>query len=69
VCFAQRVVKELEGKPGFVVYDGRKGSYTSDMMDSQFCLAPTGSGWGIRIVEDLVAGCLPVIIQVRDTSQ
>jgi hypothetical protein len=59
-------VTELAGKPGFLVYDGRKGSYNTDMANSQFCLAPTGSGWGIRIVENLVAGCLPVIIQVRD---
>jgi hypothetical protein len=64
--WVQKVVKDLADKPGFLVYDGRKGSYNTDMADSQFCLAPTGSGWGIRIVEDLVAGCLPVIIQVRD---
>lgn len=62
------MVKDLADKPGFLVYDGRKGSYNTDMADSQFCLAPTGSGWGIRIVEDLVAGCLPVIIQVRDNG-
>ena len=30
---------------------------------SVFCLAPSGGGWGIRIVNAMLNGCIPVIIQ------
>ena len=29
---------------------------------SLFCLAPTGSGWGMRLRFALLSGCIPVII-------
>ncbi|GIL81236.1 hypothetical protein Vretimale_1194 [Volvox reticuliferus] len=33
------------------------------MQRSKFCLAPMGAGWGIRLTEAMVTGCVPVIIQ------
>ncbi len=34
------------------------------MRQAKFCLAPYGHGWGIRLMKLIVAGCVPVIIQV-----
>jgi hypothetical protein len=36
-----------------------------DMFESVFCLAPSGHGWGIRIVFAMMTGCIPVVIQAR----
>ncbi|KAG2485167.1 hypothetical protein HYH03_016057 [Edaphochlamys debaryana] len=33
------------------------------MIHSKFCLAPMGAGWGIRLAEAMVTGCVPVIVQ------
>ncbi|KAG2495916.1 hypothetical protein HYH03_006153 [Edaphochlamys debaryana] len=33
------------------------------MKESTFCIAPTGEGWGIRLAEAMVTGCVPVIVQ------
>lgn len=33
-----------------------------EMAQSQFCLAPTGYGWGVRLKQSLIAGCIPVVI-------
>lgn len=34
-----------------------------EMRTSVFCLAPTGGGWGLRLVEAMQNGCIPLIIQ------
>ncbi|KAG2488194.1 hypothetical protein HYH03_013188 [Edaphochlamys debaryana] len=34
-----------------------------DMARSKFCLAPSGYGWGVRLTDAMVTGCVPVIIQ------
>jgi hypothetical protein len=34
------------------------------MRQAKFCLAPYGHGWGIRLMKVIVAGCVPVIVQV-----
>ncbi|KAG2488215.1 hypothetical protein HYH03_013209 [Edaphochlamys debaryana] len=34
-----------------------------DMERSKFCLAPTGYGWGSRITQAMMTGCVPVIVQ------
>lgn len=39
-----------------------------DISRAQFCLAPTGAGWGIRVVEEVTRGCIPVIIQDNVTQ-
>ena len=33
------------------------------MSASRFCLAPSGDGWGIRLVKVILSGCVPLIIQ------
>ncbi|KAG2485164.1 hypothetical protein HYH03_016054 [Edaphochlamys debaryana] len=33
------------------------------MHRSKFCFAPSGAGWGIRLAEAMVTGCVPVIVQ------
>ena len=35
------------------------------MHASLFCLAPTGSGWGVRLKFALMSGCIPVLIDDR----
>ena len=34
----------------------------NQMHASLFCLAPTGSGWGWRLKQAAMSGCIPVII-------
>lgn len=34
-----------------------------EMRRATFCLCPLGSGWGMRLVQAVAYGCLPVIIQ------
>ena len=36
---------------------------THEMLSSQFCLAPSGTGWGTRTAAAVVLGCIPVIVQ------
>jgi hypothetical protein len=31
---------------------------------SKFCLAPSGFGWGVRLMHYIIRGCVPVIVQV-----
>ncbi len=40
-------------------------SYGELQMRSKFCLAPHGSGFGMRLTIAITFGCIPVIIQVR----
>ncbi|KAG2489763.1 hypothetical protein HYH03_011714 [Edaphochlamys debaryana] len=44
-------------KEGYI--DDYKGLY----LHSKFCLAPHGFGFGIRLTEAMLSGCIPVIIQ------
>ncbi|KAG2489756.1 hypothetical protein HYH03_011708, partial [Edaphochlamys debaryana] len=44
-------------------YDGYVDDYVSLQQDSKFCLAPHGGGFGIRLTEAMLFGCIPVIIQ------
>ena len=39
----------------------RSASYASDWAETQFCLAPLGVGWGVRLLWAIEAGCLPVL--------
>ena len=53
---------------GFEVSQTTSGSILTQkemlahMHASLFCLAPTGSGWGVRLKFALMSGCIPVII-------
>ena len=33
------------------------------MLRSQYCLCPTGAGWGMRAVHAVLLGCVPVLVQ------
>eukprot|EP00798_Chlamydomonas_sp_ICE-L_P021835 gene21835-28865_t len=45
--------------PGYVVGE----RYTDVIKSSQFCIAPPGWGWGVRLSTYAMHGCIPVIIQ------
>ena len=47
---------------GYQIHE-RVGNMGDEMRRSRFCLAPSGHGWGIRIVHAVAAGCVPVVIQ------
>ncbi|KAL1519264.1 hypothetical protein AB1Y20_022793 [Prymnesium parvum] len=56
----QLVWKHLRRAAGFKVVQ-RSPSYVQDWSASQFCLAPQGVGWGVRLLWAIGAGCIPVI--------
>jgi hypothetical protein len=68
----QSVVQLFANETDFLVYTVNPGSshasYGSDLAHSQFCLAPSGAGWGIRLAEVMVEGCIPVIVQDNVTQ-
>lgn len=33
------------------------------MLNSTFCIVPMGTGWGIRMPETMLSGCIPIITQ------
>ena len=39
----------------------RSETYRTDWSDAQFCLAPLGVGWGVRLSWSVAAGCVPVL--------
>lgn len=43
--------------------EGNQVDYQAVMKSYKFCLAPYGHGWGIRLSEVVLHGCVPVIIQ------
>jgi hypothetical protein len=56
--------------PQVMIHEGGMlpGQYAHMLNSSKFCLAPSGYGWGIRLNYYVVAGCVPVIIQVCGVS-
>lgn len=52
--------------PQVLIHEGHMdpGTYACMLNTSRFCLAPSGYGWGIRLNNYMLAGCVPVIIQV-----
>ena len=47
------------------MYINREGA---DASLAQFCLAPTGLGFGVRVVHAVISGCIPLIIQDNVTQ-
>ena len=39
----------------------KSATYMHDFLSSQFCAAPLGEGWGIRLSWAIVHGCIPVV--------
>ena len=54
---------------GFSVgkYTGEGRSMSGDMRNSSFCGAPHGAGWGSRLSNAILRGCIPVILQDDST--
>ena len=50
---------------GLYTPDGR--SMSGDMRNSRFCGAPHGAGWGSRLSNAILRGCIPVIMQDNST--
>ncbi|KXZ45471.1 hypothetical protein GPECTOR_54g212 [Gonium pectorale] len=40
-----------------------KGNGAEWMLQSRFCMAPLGYGWGIRLTQAMHTGCVPVLVQ------
>ena len=34
-----------------------------EILAAKFCLAPAGTGWGMRVFHVMVLGCVPVLVQ------
>ncbi|KAG2488197.1 hypothetical protein HYH03_013191 [Edaphochlamys debaryana] len=54
----------FEGFPEFTAVNSPL--HTHPMVDQErakFCLAPSGFGWGVRLTQVMMTGCVPVIIQ------
>ena len=49
-------------RPGVVITEHTK-AYDKELADSVFCLALPGDGWSSRVLDAVVHGCVPVIIQ------
>lgn len=58
----RKVYNLLRDVEGFTIVDGKVPDYNTRLHTTRFCLAPTGAGWGIRTVEVIMGGCIPVII-------
>jgi len=46
-----------------VVPHVRRGGYGAALSDSTYCLALPGDGWSSRVLDAVVHGCVPVIVQ------
>jgi len=53
------------GEDVFISPDNNLKNYKQQVQSSKFCLAPWGHGWGNRLGQYMVMGCVPVIVQVR----
>ncbi|KAL4427766.1 hypothetical protein ABPG75_001855 [Micractinium tetrahymenae] len=51
---------EFDFVEGFV---GTGTAYQLVLSSSKFCLAPFGHGWGNRLLQAMLSGCVPVIVQ------
>eukprot|EP00899_Mesostigma_viride_P013090 jgi/Mesvir1/21782/Mv04178-RA.1 len=59
----QRVFQLFEGAPGVELSRRRVPDYAGALVGAKFCLAPSGAGFGIRTIDAVIMGCVPVIVQ------
>jgi len=59
----QAVYRQHHEREGYVISDQSSKSFYREMMSARFCFAPTGWGWGQRVFEAILTGCIPVIMQ------
>lgn len=51
-------------RPDFFVYwSVEQEDQVNQTLRSQFCLCPSGAGWGRRVMESMLGGCVPVVVQ------
>ncbi|KAG2444152.1 hypothetical protein HYH02_009091 [Chlamydomonas schloesseri] len=60
---AVRALLSNVSDPAVLFVEGRRDDYVELLWRSQFCLAAYGHGWGIRLMQAIHFGCVPVIIQ------
>jgi Exostosin family len=65
------LITHWAGKPGYSVgatreqIDGLESA--DDVLNSTFCGCPHGAGWGSRLSDAVLRGCIPVIVQDNST--
>lgn len=52
-----------ESMKDIVFIHGQSPDYAKLFISAKFCLAPYGSGFGIRLSISMVHGCIPVVVQ------
>ncbi|EOD25588.1 hypothetical protein EMIHUDRAFT_457504 [Emiliania huxleyi CCMP1516] len=63
--------KTFAGAEGFRLYatdyppsmPRRRVNVNEEILASQYCLCPSGTGWGMRVYHAAVLGCVPVLVQ------
>ena len=61
VCAAVRI--HASDFPPSLPPKRERRSLDEEILDAQFCLCPSGTGWGMRVYHVLVLGCVPVLTQ------
>jgi hypothetical protein len=63
----RQVVKALIGQHPIVSFNEIQpkgnGSYRHNLLNSEFCLTSPGMGFGVRVVDYVAAGCIPVVVR------
>ncbi|GFR40869.1 hypothetical protein Agub_g1520 [Astrephomene gubernaculifera] len=60
----KQLLDSLKPPPPDVLFmEGRTNSYRELLLNSTFCISPYGFGWGLRVVQAIEFGCIPVLIQ------
>jgi len=59
----QAVYRAHHHREGWVISDQSTKAFYREMLEARFCFAPTGWGWGQRVFEAILSGCIPVIMQ------
>ncbi|PNH05450.1 hypothetical protein TSOC_008269 [Tetrabaena socialis] len=50
-------------RPDVAINKGREpGADPATMLRSRFCFAPQGQGWGVRLSQAVISGCVPVLV-------
>ncbi|KAG8458602.1 hypothetical protein KFE25_008399 [Diacronema lutheri] len=64
----QKVYRLHHQRDNWVISDQSSRNFYHEMATAQFCFAPTGWGWGQRVFEAILSGCIPVVMQ-SDNAQ
>lgn len=62
----RQAVRRTIGSDARVVFNvGKTGGYLTTLSQTEFCLTAPGFGFGVRIIDYVATGCLPVIVRVE----